>query len=71
MNERDKHLSLAIDGMTKAYEIAKQDQFLYMWMDDGGIIAELKNVQLHLEAAADMPKPSKIRDLFQRLGRAA
>jgi len=67
MNDRDKELSLALDGMTKAYEKARNDQFLYMWMDERGIIAELKNVQLHLEAAADMPRPSKIRALVQRV----
>ena len=70
MNERDKHLSLAIDSMMQAYEIAKQDEFLYRYMDLTGVIPALRDALKHCEDAADMPKPSRFK-IIRRFWREA
>ena len=71
MNDRDKHLSLALDAMANAYDIAKRDEFLYRYMDKCGVLNELRTAHRHMEEAADMPKPSRIRSLMQRIREAA
>jgi len=70
MNDRDKHLSLAIDALLKTYEIAKRDEFFYRYMDTIGVLAELRTAHRHMEEAAEMPKPSRLR-IIRRLWKEA
>jgi hypothetical protein len=64
MNKRDQELSLAIDAVIKLREAIDRNQF---WRF--GFLTD--DVLTHLEAAADMPKPSKIRALLPPWRKAA
>jgi hypothetical protein len=73
MNDRDKHLSYALDSLIKLEESLAEHHQAHEISDfayhDWRIT--ISDAKVSIEQATLMPKPSKIRDLFQRLGRAA
>lgn len=67
MNDRDKHLSLAIDTLTILRERLIADLGRY----GAPTMLDLTEKALrHVESAAEMPKPSRL-DLIRRLWRDA
>jgi hypothetical protein len=68
VNEREQELSKAIDALTELRYLLHGIQPI---APTSRIVRLADEALGHVEAAVDMPKPSKIRDLFQRLGRAA
>jgi hypothetical protein len=64
MTDREKHLSLALDALTKLEEGIEQHPAILLARPDW-ITQGLKITRGHIEAAA-MPKPSIIRRLFAR-----
>lgn len=68
MNDRDKHLSLAIDALTILREriVADLDRYGTPTMLD-----LTEKALRHVETAAEMPQPSRIRSLVQRIREAA
>jgi hypothetical protein len=71
MTDREKHLSLALDALTKLEEgMVERPWMLITEPGENWIRQGLKITRRHIEAAA-MPKPSIIRRWFGREGRAA
>jgi len=68
VNERDQELSKAIDALTELRYLLHGIQPI---VRTSRIVHLTEEAIGHVEAATNMPKPSKIRDLWQRLKEAA
>lgn len=64
MNERDKELSLAIDALNEVRYLLHGFQPI---APTSRIVRRVDEALGHVENAANMPKPSKVRELFQRV----
>ena len=68
MNDRDKHLSLALDALTELRADFDAMPARELW---GRWYRLLDAASGHIEAATEMPKPSRIRTFVQRIREAA
>lgn len=68
MNDRDKHLSDAIDLLDELQRLLEGLEPIHK---SSRIVSITKSARAHIEDAIDLPKPSRIRSFVQRIREAA
>jgi hypothetical protein len=68
MNDRDEHLSKAIDALTELHELLVGMAPIHQ---SSRIVRLAHEAIEHVEDASSMPKPSKLRSIVNRLRDAA